>query len=63
MPNVVEVITVRAPEGTKAKAKALAPYLQALWPSARVNPSTVYREALRRGLEALEREAEGEATT
>ncbi len=55
---VQESITVRGQKGTKARAKALVPYLQALWPSAPVTQSTVLREALRRGLEALEREAE-----
>ncbi len=54
---VEESITVRGQKGTKDRAAALVPYLQALWPSARVTQSTVLREALRRGLEALEREA------
>ncbi len=55
---VEESITIRGQKGTKDRAAALVPYLQDLWPSARVTQSTVLREALRRGLEALESEAE-----
>ena len=54
-----ESTTLRLPEGTLARAEALVPTMQD-WPgmrAARVSRSTVVREALLRGLDALEREA------
>jgi len=57
-----ESTTLRLPAGTLARAAALVSTVQN-WPgmrAARVSRSTVIREALLRGLDSMERDAQGD---
>jgi hypothetical protein len=60
MPKKTETVTLRLPEGTRAKADALIPILEAR-PTMRavnVTRSTLLLEALLRGLDAIEAEGQ-----